>query len=142
MEGFNIFSNVGPQMWFAGKINLSALKQSASPAKQLMAKAFGKKDQYYEFRLDLNTCTVDMLRMIGFAEADAAKLVETRDKDGFFIGGNPVTMIKKIVGDERFAKYNAVLNLAPYDHTKADIIADQEAQSLALWPEDIAKMTR
>lgn len=141
MEGTDIFANVGPQMWFAGKINLTALKKEASEAKQFMAKALGKKDEFYEFRLDLNTATADMFRMIGFAEADAAKLVSSRDQEGFFKGGNPVSLIKKIVGDERFAKYNAVLNLAPYDHNKADIIAQAEEQSLALWPEDIAKLT-
>ncbi len=140
MKGSDIFANVGPQMWFAGKINLTALKKEASAAKKIMAKAFGKKDEYYEFRLDLNTATADMFRMIGFAEADAAKLVAARDAEGFFKKGNPVSMIKSIVGEERFAKYNSVLNLAPYDHTKADIIADQESQSLALWPEDIAKL--
>lgn len=141
MKGDDIFANVGPQMWFAGKINLTALKKEASDAKKLLAKAFGKKDQFYEFRLDLNTASAEMFRMIGFAEADAAKLVTARDQEGFFKAGNPVSLIKKIVGEERFGKYNAVLNLAPYDHTKADVIADQESQSLALWPEDIAKLT-
>ena len=140
MKNGNIFANVGPQMWFAGKINLSALKREPSEAKKFIARAFGKKDKFYEFRLDLNTATVDMFRMIGFAEADAAKLVEARDKEGFFKGGNPVTTIKKVVGDERFSKYNSVLNLAPYDHTKADVIAQYKEQSLALWPEDIAKL--
>jgi len=140
MKSGNIFANVGPQMWFAGKINLSALKREPSEAKKFIVRAFGKKDKFYEFRLDLNTVTIDMLRMIGFAEADASKLIEARDKDGFFKGGNPVTTIKKIVGDERFSKYNSVLNLAPYDHTKADVIAQYKEQSLALWPEDIAKL--
>jgi len=140
MKGADIFANVGPQMWFAGKINLTAMKKEASAAKKLMAKMFGKKDQIYEFRLDLNTATADMFRMIGFAEADAAKLAAARDAEGFFKKGNPVQAIEKILGNERFAKYNAVLNLVPYDHTKADIIADQESQSLALWPEDIAKL--
>jgi len=140
MKSGNIFANVGPQMWFAGKINLSALKREATDAKKLMAKAFGKKDEFYEFRLDLNTSTAEMFGMIGFAEADAAKLVEARDKEGFFKKGNPVSTIKQIVGDEKFSKYNAVLNLAPYDHTKADEIAQNKEQALALWPEDIAKL--
>lgn len=135
-----IFANVGPQMWFAGKINLSQLKKEASEAKQYFASALGKKDEFYEFRLDLNTATVDMFRMIGFAEADAASMVKARNEKGFF-KGNPVTIINKIVGDERFAKYNAVLNLTPYDHTGADVIAQAKEQALALWPEDIAKLT-
>jgi DNA uptake protein ComE-like DNA-binding protein len=140
MKSGNIFANVGPQMWFAGKINLSTAKSELSAAKKLIVKAFGKKDKFYEFRLDLNTATAEMFRMIGFAEADAAKLVEARDKDGFFKGGNPVNTIKKVLGDERFGKYNAVLNLVPYDHTKADVIAQYKEQSLVLWPEDIAKL--
>lgn len=140
MKSDGIFANVGPQLWFAGKINLSNIKREPSPAKKLIARAFGKKDKFYEFRLDLNTVTVDMLRMIGFAEADASKIVAERDKTGFFKSGNPVNMIKKTVGEERFSKYNAVLNLAPYDHSKADIIKQYKEQSLVLWPEDIAKL--
>jgi len=140
MKSDDIFANVGPQMWFAGKINLSALKREPTEAKKFMAKAFGKKDKFYEFRLDLNTASADMFRMIGFAEADAAKLVEARDKTGFFKSGNPVNIIKQVVGDERFGKYNSVLNLTPYDHSKADAIAQYKEQSLALWPEDIAKL--
>jgi len=128
-------------MWFAGKINLTQMKKEASAAKKYLATAFGKKDEFYEFRLDLNTATVEMFRMIGFAEADAAKLVKAREEKGFF-KGNPVSIIKNTVGDERFAKYNAVLNLTPYDHTKADAIAQYKEQSLALWPEDIAKLAR
>ena len=139
MKNDNIFANVGPQMWFAGKINLTQMKKEAGAAKKYLATAFGKKDEFYEFRLDLNTATVEMFRMIGFAEADAAKLVATRDEKGFF-KGNPVSIIKQTVGDERFAKYNAVLNLAPYDHQKADVIAQYKEQSLAMWPEDIAKL--
>ena len=140
MSSGNIFANVGPQMWFQGKINLSQLKNKVSAAKLVMFKAFGKKDKFYEFRLDLNTVTVDMLRMIGFAEADAAKLVEAREQAGFF-KGNPVSTIKKIVGADRFDKYNAVLNLSVYDHSKADEIAQYKEQSLALWPEDVEKMS-
>ena len=139
MKTDQVFANVGPQLWFAGKINLTQLKKEASAVKKYFAAAFGKKDEYYEFRLDLNTATADMFRMIGFAEADAAKLVATRDEKGFF-KGNPVSIIKQTVGDERFAKYNAVLNLAPYDHQKADVIAQYKEQSLAMWPEDIAKL--
>ncbi len=140
MSNGNIFANVGPQMWFQGKINLTQLKEKASAAKLVMIKAFGKKDKFYEFRLDLNTVTVDMLRMIGFAEADAAKLIEAREQAGFF-KGNPVSTIKKIVGADRFDKYNAVLNLSVYDHSKADEIAQYKEQSLAFWPEDIEKMS-
>ncbi|HNW11284.1 MAG TPA: hypothetical protein PKI71_07970 [Candidatus Rifleibacterium sp.] len=139
MKTDNIFANVGPQMWFAGKINLSQLKKEAGAVKKYFASAFGKKDEFYEFRLDLNTATADMFRMIGFAEADAAKLVKVRDEKGFF-KGNPVSIIKEVVGEERFAKYNAVLNLAPYDHTRADAVAQYKEQSLAMWPEDIAKL--
>lgn len=139
MKTDEIFANVGPQMWFAGKINLSKLKEDAGEVKKYFARAFGKKDQFYEFRLDLNTATVEMFRMIGFAEADAARLVAAREKEGFF-KGNPVSIMKKLIGDERFDKYNAVLNLAPYDHNKADVIAQYKEQSLALWPEDIARM--
>ncbi len=141
MKTDKIFANVGPQMWFAGKINLTQMQKETSKAKRVMAKSFGKKDKFYEFRLDLNTATVEMFRMIGFAEADAAKLVKAREEKGFF-KGNPVSIIKSVVGDERFAKYNAVLNLTPYDHSKADAIAQYKEQSLALWPEDIAKMAR
>ncbi|MDD2999350.1 MAG: hypothetical protein PHV05_09850 [Candidatus Riflebacteria bacterium] len=141
MENNAVFANVGPQMWFAGKINLSKLKQEAGNVKKYLASAFGKKDQFYEFRLDLNTATVDMFRMIGFAEADAAKLVGAREEKGFF-KGNPVTIIKDLLGGERFDKYNAVLNLAPYNHQQADAVAQYKEQSLALWPEDIAKMSR
>ena len=140
MKSNDIFANVGPQMWVAGKINLSTLKREPTEAKKLMAKAFGKKDKFYEFRLDINTATAEMFRAIGFAETDAAKLVESRDKTGFFKAGNPVSTIKQIVGDERFSKYNAVLNLAPYDHTRADEVAQNKEQALALWPEDIAKL--
>lgn len=141
MKSGDIFANVGPQLWFAGKINLNNTKREPTKAKQYMAKAFGKKDKFYEFRLDLNTVTVDMLRMIGFAEADASKIVEARDKTGFF-KGNPINTIKQVVGNERFGKYNSVLNLTPYDHTKADAIAQYKEQSLALWPEDILKMAQ
>ncbi|HQB83912.1 MAG TPA: hypothetical protein PLR50_10480, partial [Candidatus Rifleibacterium sp.] len=123
------------------KINLTQMQKETSKAKRVMAKSFGKKDKFYEFRLDLNTATVEMFRMIGFAEADAAKLVKAREEKHFF-KGNPVSIIKSVVGDERFAKYNAVLNLTPYDHSKADAIAQYKEQSLALWPEDIAKMAR
>lgn len=140
MSSGKIFANVGPQMWFQGKINLSQLKAKASEAKLVMIRAFGKKDKFYEFRMDLNSVTVDMLRMIGFAETDAAKIVEAREQAGFFTG-NPVSTIKKIVGADRFAKYNAVLNLGVYNHGKADEIAQYKEQSLALWPEDIEKMS-
>lgn len=140
MKTGKIFANVGPQMWFQGKINLSQLKDKVSAAKLVMIKAFGKKDKFYEFRMDLNSVTVDMLRMIGFAEADAAKIVEARDQNGFFTG-NPVSTLKKVVGAERFDKYNAVLNLSVYDHSKADVVAQYKEQSLALWPEDIEKMS-
>lgn len=140
MSNDKIFANVGPQMWFEGKINLSKLKAKASEAKQLMAKAFGKKkDEYYNFRMDLNTVTLDMMRMIGLAESDAANIVAIREKSGFF-KGNPVSTIKKIMGAEKFGKYNAVLNLSVYNHGKADEIAQYKEQSLTLWPEDIEKM--
>ncbi|MFZ5949767.1 MAG: hypothetical protein ACOYXC_03615 [Candidatus Rifleibacteriota bacterium] len=140
MADGKVFANVGPQMWMEGKINLTKLKEKASDAKKYFASFFGKKDEYYTFRLDLNTVTADMLRMIGFAEADAAKVIETRESKGFFTG-NPVNTLKQVVGDERFSKYNAVLNLSVYDHKKADVVAQYKEQSLALWPEDIEKMS-
>ncbi len=140
MADGKVFANVGPQMWMEGKINLTRLKEKASAAKKYFASFFGKKDEYYTFRLDLNTVTADMLRMIGFAEADAAKVIETRESRGFFTG-NPVNTLKQVVGDERFSKYNAVLNLGVYDHKKADVVAQYKEQSLALWPEDIEKMS-
>jgi hypothetical protein len=141
IQNDRIFANVGPQMWFEGKINLTKLKEKTSKAKKVMASLFGKKDEYYTFRLDLNTLTADMLRTIGMAEADAAKIVTAREEAGF-LKGNPVTVLKKILGADRFNKYNAVLNLSVYNHNKADIIEDYKEQSLALWPEDIAKLTR
>jgi hypothetical protein len=139
MSSGRVFANVGPQLWFEGRINLSNAKQQLSAAKQYMARAFGKKDKYYDFRMDLNTVTVDMLRMIGMAEADASKIVAARDAEGFF-RNNPVTTLSKILGKDRFDKYNAVYNLKLYNHDKADEVAQYKEQSLTLWPEDIEKM--
>lgn len=139
MQKDNIFANVGPQMWFSGKINLSNLKKQPSKAKQYLAAAFGKKDKFYEFRFDLNTATAEMLRNIGLAEADCAKLIKAREKKGFF-KGNPLTAMKSVLGEDRFNRYNEVLNFAAYDHTKSDVVRDYEKQSVVLWPEDLSKL--
>ena len=139
MQKDNIFANVGPQMWFSGKIDLVAAHKRPSEAKELIAEAFGKKDKFYEFRLDLNTASKDMLRSIGFSFDDVTKILKARTKKNFFTG-NPITVLKKVLGEETFNRYNSVLNLAPYDHTKADSIRDSEEQALVLWPEDISKL--
>jgi DNA uptake protein ComE-like DNA-binding protein len=136
MAGADIFANVGPQMWFAGKVKL---EKKTSSFKDSIAKKMGKDNDYWEFRMDLNTVTVKMLRNIGFAESDAAKIVEEREKLGFFTG-NPVKVIEKLIGSERYPKYNAVFNFTNYDHKSADYVKDYVKQSIALWPEDIEKL--
>lgn len=141
MKGADIFANVGPQLWFQGTVDLApARKKRFSKAKSLMNAFFGKKDNTFTFRLDINTATVDMMRMVGFAEPDARAITEARDQAGFFKVKSPVAVLKKVLGAERFAKYNAVYNFKHYDHEKADIIKDYHEQSLALWPEDLQKM--
>ncbi|GAB4282257.1 MAG: hypothetical protein Kow0029_27690 [Candidatus Rifleibacteriota bacterium] len=141
MANDKIFENIGPQLWFEGKINLTKLKEKASNAKKIYAELFGKKDEYYTFRMDLNTVTVDMLRTIGMAEADASKIIEARETAGFF-KGNPISILTKVLGKERFDKYNEVYNLCVYNHEKADEIKQYKEQALTLWPEDIEKMSQ
>ena len=141
MANDGIFANVGPQMWFAGKVDLIALHKRPSPTKELMAEAVGKSDKFYEFRLDLNTVSLDMLRSIGFTLEDAKKIIKIRTKKNFF-KGNPISVLKKILGEERFNQYNQVLNLTPYDHTKENIVTNNEEQLKTLWPEDISKLVQ
>lgn len=136
----NIFANVGPQMWFSGKIDLSSLRKKPAVTKAAMAEAFGgKSDNFYEFRLDLNTVSKDMLRNIGIPGDDCDKILKARIKKNFFTG-NPITVLKKILGEDRFNQFNQVLHLAPYDHTKADEVKQCEEQIIVLWPEDVAKL--
>ncbi len=139
MQNNNIFDNVGPQMWFSGKIDLTTLHKRPSRTKEIMAEAVGKTDKFYEFRLDLNTASKDMLRQIGFSVEDSKLLVNQRTKVNFF-KGNPIDVMKKILGEECFKKYDSVLHLAPYDHTKSDEVKQSEEQTMVLWPEDLAKM--
>ena len=139
MQKDNIFAHVGPQMWFSGKIDLVAAHKRPSEIKEFMAEAFGKKDKFYEFRLDLNTVSKDMLRSIGFSFDDVTKILKAREKKNFFTG-NPIAVLKKVLGEESFNRYNERLNLTPYDHTKEDSIRNSEEQALVLWPEDITKL--
>ena len=139
MKTDNLFANVGPQMWFSGKVDLIAVHKRPSETKELMAEALGKKDKYYEFRLDLNTASKDMLRSIGFSLDDVTAILKARTKKNYFTG-NPINVLKKVLGEEKFNKYNEVLKLAPYDHTKSDSVRDYEEQTIVLWPEDIAKL--
>lgn len=139
MKNDKIFANVGPQMWFSGKVDLISVHKIPSETKEYLAEALGKKDKYYEFRLDLNTVSKDMLRSIGFSHDDATTILNARTKKNFF-KGNPIDVLKKILGEEKFEHYNQNLNLAPYDHTKADSVRDYEEQTTVLWPEDISKM--
>ena len=134
-----IFANVGPQMWFSGKVDLISVHKRPSEIKEYMAEALGKTDKYYEFRLDLNTASKDMLRSIGFSYDDVTTILNARTKKNYF-KGNPIEVLKKILGEEKFESYNQNLNLAPYDHTKADSVRDYEEQTIVLWPEDISKM--
>ncbi len=139
MKTDNIFANVGPQMWFSGKVDMISVHKIPSERKELMAEAFGKKDKFYEFRLDLNTASKDMLRSIGFSYDDVNTILKARTKKNFFTG-NPINVLKNVLGEEKFNSYNQNLNLAPYDHSKSDSIRDYEEQSVVLWPEDIAKL--
>lgn len=58
MKSDNIFANDGPQMWFAGKINLTQMKKEAGAAKKYLATTSARKMNSTNFRLDLNTATV------------------------------------------------------------------------------------
>ena len=139
MKTDNIFANVGPQMWFSGKVDLISVHKRPSETKEFMAEALGKKDKYYEFRLDLNTASKDMLRSIGFSLDDVNLILKERTKKNFF-KGNPITVLKKILGEEKFNHYDQNLNLTPYDHTNSDSVRDYEEQTIVLWPEDISKL--
>ena len=138
MKTGNIFANVGPQMWFEGKIKLP---KPTKGLKGFFAKKFNKKDKYWTFRMDLNTITSNMLANIGVPAEDINTILSARNANGFF-SGNPISVLKKLLGNEKFAKHNSVLNLKLYDHTKADAIAQSKEQALCLWPEDMEKLNR
>lgn len=138
MKSDNIFANVGPQMWFEGKVKLD---QPAKGLKGFFANKFGKKDKFWTFRMDLNTVTNKMLANIGLPAEDIEKILTSRKADGSFTG-NPISVLRKLLGDEKFDRYNKVLNLTPYNHEKADMVAQYKEQALTLWPEDMEKMSR
>ena len=86
--------------------------------------------------VDLNTATAEMLRNIGLRRD--LQLIKAREKR--FFKGNPLTAMKSVLGEERFNRYNEVLNFDVYDHTKSDVVRDYEKQSVVLWPEDLSKL--
>ena len=135
MDGANIFANVGPEMWFSGVLN--AEKKGVPEVKTLVAKAFGQDKNAMPFNLDLNTVTAKMLVAIGFASEDADRVIQARQEKGFFTG-NPLSTLKSLVGNEKFAAVQEKSQLKPYQPKQA-AVADNQAK--ALWPEDLEKCT-
>lgn len=136
MSGDTLFANVGPQLWFTGKLKLEEKKVGLFDLKTKIAKKLGQDPNVWEFRLDLNTVTAKMLKVIGFDEATAEKVVTERQKRGFFTG-EPVKLLGETAGQEAFAKVKSQTGLAAY--TPKGPTPPDTAAGL-LWPEDIEKL--
>lgn len=141
MAGEDIFANVGPQLWIQGKVELNRSEREDLPkSKQMILRSFGKNDNTFTFRLDLNTATVPMFRNVGFREEEAELIVQSRNEIAFFEAGCPIGHLEDILGSEEFKRYNDFFNFAHYDHEKADIIEQYAEQSTILWPEDLQRI--
>ena len=134
MDKGAVFANVGPQMWFTGKVQLGEKKPA--PEKTSAAKALGKNPEVWEFRLDLNTVTGKMLQVLGFDEPDADKIVEERTKRGFFVG-DPLKVMGDLIGQDKLSAVQGKTQLAVYTPKVAEEPAKEAA---VLWPEDIEKI--
>lgn len=135
LKNDTLFANVGPQLWFTGKLKISDKKPGLFDFKTKIAKKLGKDPNVWEFRLDLNTVTAKMLRVIGFDEATADKIIDARQKRGFFTG-NALKVLSETAGVEALAKVKAETGLAIYI-PKGPTPPDTAAA--LLWPEDIEK---
>lgn len=135
-KGADVFANVGPQLWFSGKV---AIPKNASwfDLKHKMMKKMGLDKDVMEFRLDLNTITAKALKFIGFDEAASAKFLADRDQKGFF-KGNPLDVMKTYLGDAKFQEIKAKCQLAVYVLKVGS--ESSEAQMAALWPEDLERL--
>ncbi len=136
LKNDTLFANVGPQLWFTGKLKLDDKKPGLFDLKAKIAKKLGKDPNVWEFRLDLNTVTHKMLRVIGFDESAAANVIEARQKRGFFTG-DVLKLLGETAGADAFAKVKAQTGLAVYTH-KGPTAPDTAAA--LLWPEDIEKL--
>ncbi|HNV71738.1 MAG TPA: hypothetical protein PKO06_18680, partial [Candidatus Ozemobacteraceae bacterium] len=69
-----IFTAVGPDLWFSGEVKLEK-KISALDVKAQIMKKLGQDPDVFKFNLNLNTINRGMLKFIGVAEADADMIV-------------------------------------------------------------------
>jgi hypothetical protein len=116
-------------------VKISDKKPGMFDFKTKIAKKLGMDPNIWEFRLDLNTVTAKMLRVIGFDEATADKIIDARQKRGFFTG-DALKVLSETAGAEAFAKVKAETGLALYI-PKGPTPPDTAAA--LLWPEDIEK---
>jgi len=127
----NIFANVGPEMWFSGKL---IIEEEVAPQKGFFGKMFGNKakPKEFPFNLDLNTIGRKTLARLGCDEADADKIISAREKTGFFTG-DPLKVLAQHLGAEKFAAFKSKCSPTPYVDKTA---RTPEKASAALWPED------
>ncbi|HNW33813.1 MAG TPA: hypothetical protein PKM25_02705, partial [Candidatus Ozemobacteraceae bacterium] len=137
MKGADPFANVGPQLWFSGSLKLEGEKRSGSAAtKVVLAQKFGsKKDNVWNFNMDLNTITAKMLIALGASEETAAKIIADRETRGFFTG-DPLKILESSLGSE-FKQVMEKSSLKPYQPVKA---GDSKTQLTTLYPEDFDQM--
>lgn len=137
MKGADPFANVGPEMWFSGSLKLDGEKRSGSAETKviLAAKFGGKKDNVWNFNMDLNTITGKMLVALGAKEETAAKIIADREAKGFFTG-SPLKVLEGALGSE-FGQVMQKSSLKPYQPAKA---GDSKTQLTTLYPEDFDQM--
>ncbi len=133
MAGGDVFANVGPQLWFSGKVTLK--NEESLSLKEKIAKKFGKDPNVWEFNLDLNTVTRKILKAIFVEEADADKIVAEREKRGFFTG-DPLKIMDQLIGSAKFGALKTKIGLKPYE---PQANSKPEKQTITLWPEDVER---
>ncbi|MBF0406650.1 MAG: hypothetical protein HQM10_04805 [Candidatus Riflebacteria bacterium] len=111
-SGEDIFAAVGPEMWFSGTVTFQE-KSSWFDFKKFIAKKLGKDPDVWNFNLDLNVVTENMLAAIGFEKTDAEKVIAARKVTGFFTG-DPLKVLKDILGEQKFEAVKTKSQLKPY----------------------------
>lgn len=127
MNGANIFGNVGPELWLKGKL--------------VFEKAgLFKKKQEWEFRIDLNTVTYKILRVIGFDSASAEKIIAARNEKGYFTG-HAMKILQQLVDPSVLQNVikNTGLTYLYIDDKLADKYNVNNNSEKYLWPEDLEK---
>ncbi|OQA08833.1 MAG: hypothetical protein BWY66_00823 [bacterium ADurb.Bin374] len=138
MKGADPFANVGPELWFSGALKLEGEKRSGSSAEtklKLAAKFGGKKDNVWNFNMDLNTVSGKMLVALGATPETAVKIIADREAKGFFTG-NPLKLLESALGAE-FKQVMDKSSLKPYQPAKP---GDSTKQLTTLYPEDFDQM--